>query len=185
MAIYYPTGSCSDTGTLPPYNCDPCPTKEFARIRSVALIGPDASFTDYASSSEWTTNVASGDAVVLYRVKGSYTGGETEELDGFGDNETENGNTSHTAQWRDPQPVDNVDFYNALQNFTDWKLVMKTSSKIWVVDAPCTFSVKLNIAEGIKEVVTIDVSVKWTDSVIPTPYAIPDGIFDNCYQTEP
>lgn len=183
MAVYYPYGNCSPTGVLPDYACSPCVDREFGRVRSVAFYKASSPFTDITSPSEWSTKINARNAIVIYQTSGSYDGGETEELTGFGDTEFDNGNTTHTLVFRDPNVNENNDFYNALKDTSEWICVFRTSSKIWDTAETCNVKVKTIVPDSIKEVVTYEVTVKWANSDLPVPYDTPNSIFDQCYIT--
>lgn len=178
---YYPT-ECGTTGTQVPYACSPCLTRELARIRSFALIKESylSTFTDFASSTQWSTAILSLNAIVLYKVNGEYDGGETEEIDGFGDAPFDNGNTTHTLTINDPHVLDNWDFYDYLRQTGEWVPVVKTATSIWVFNEPANIKVKMPIQNDINAVVTQQLTVKVVQDSLPVPYAIPTGIFDRC-----
>jgi hypothetical protein len=136
-----------------------------------------------ASVSEWTTKIGTGDARVLWQVNGTVSDVSTEQLPGFGDVEFENGSTSWTAAIKDPNVIENTDFYNALKLSSEWVLVYKTSSQIWDTGEISNISVKPVVSENLKDVVYYEVSFKWVNDDLPTPYAIPYGIFDRCFTT--
>ena len=181
MAVYYPYGNCSPTGVLPPYACSPCTDREYARIRSIAFYKESSPFTNIASAAEWTTKINAGNAIIIYKTSGSYDGGETEELPGFGDNEFDNGNTTHSLTFRDAQVFENADFYDSLKNQTEWVAVYRTSSKIWNTGETCNIKVKTIVSDNIKEVVVNEVMVKWVNPTLPKPYTTPDSIFNTCF----
>lgn len=181
MSVYYPTGC--EAGELPLYNCNPCLTREYGRIRGVALYR--GTFSDPSNPTEWTTKIDAGDARVIWQTQGSYDGGVTEELVGYGNAATANGNTTHTATFFDPNYFENCDFYNSLKSQTDWKFAYLTENYLHLSDAVATFSPKNAVADDIKSEVRWEVPVKWTNSENPCPVAIPAGIFSECFVALP
>jgi hypothetical protein len=181
MSVYYPTGNCGTSGTLPAYSCSPCANREYARMRSIAIYKASSPFVNINSPAEWATKIAAGDARVLWQVSGALSDVSTEQLTGFGDVEFDNGSTSWTAVVRDPNIVENTDFYDDLKLTSEWVLVYKTSSKIWDTGAPFTFTGKPVVTESLKDVLVYEGTFKWVSDTQPVPYAIPYGIFDRCY----
>lgn len=177
MAIYYPTGC--DNGDLPAYNCSPCPSFDYGRIRGVALY--KGTFSDPSNPVEWNTKLAAGDARVIWQTRGSYDGGTTSELTGFGDNATINGNTTHTATFFDPNYFENCDFYNSLREQTDWKFAFRTQNYLHLSGNAATFSPKNAIADDDQSIVVWEVPVKWVNNDSSCPVALPAGIFTSCY----
>jgi len=183
MSNYYPTSDCAG-GAVPDYTCNPCPDYEYARIRSIALIKMsyiDTVLAAPTSPAVWATGVDNGDVVVIYKTQGNYDGGATAELTGFGDDTTFNGNTTHTLVYRDPNTVDNCDFYNAIRGSSDYTLAFRTSSKIWFAETSVTLTPKNVVADDINSVLAWEVSCKWTNNDSPCPYTTPDNIFDTCF----
>jgi hypothetical protein len=186
MSIYYPTSSCGG-GAIPDYYCNPCLDSsviEYGRVRSIALIKNTYIATILAnptSSSVWATAVSAGNAIVLYKTQGSYDGGTTAELTGYGDSITYNGNTTHTLIFKDPFSADNCDFYNAIRNSTDYTIAFRTSSKLWFAEKPVTFTPKNVVADDISTPMAWEVTCKWTNANSPCGYTTPTGIFDTCY----
>ena len=183
MSIYYPSGNCGGTGSLPVYSCSPCPTFEYGRIRSIALIKTSFTILNPSSPTEWNSGIASGDIRIIWETQGSYDGGSTSELAGFGDRETTNGGTKHTLTWKDPNYKDNADFYNTLRDLSEWTIAYRTSNSIHMVNEPCTFTPKNDVADDTKSNVVWNVMAVWSSPLSPIPYDIPAGIFTNCYVT--
>ena len=186
MSIYYPTSSCGG-GSIPDYYCNPCLDSsviEYGRIRSIALIKNTYINTVLAnptSSSVWSTGVNAANIIVIYQTQGSYDGGTTAELTGFGDSITYNGNTTHTLVYKDPFAADNCDFYNAIRSSTDYTIAFRTSTKVWFAETPVTFTPKNAVADDLGSAMAWEVTCKWTNSNSPCGYDTPAGIFDECY----
>ena len=182
MATYYYQSGC-DGAPQTPYACSGCLTRELARVRSIAFVKDSYLATllaDPTSGTVWSAGITSLNIIVLYKVNGEYDGGETEEIDGFGDSPFDNGNTTHTMTINDPHVADNWDFYNYIRQTSDWIPVLKTSTKIWLFEEPANIKVKMPIANDIKAVVTNQLVIKVVQDGLPVPYTIPAGIFDSC-----
>ena len=180
MSVYYPASNCGG-GAIPQYTCNPCPTYEYSRIRSIAYVKNTFSFTDPEDPTEWNTGLSNGEIFVLWATSGNYDGGQAVELVGFGDSEFVNGGISHVLTYKDPNTTANCDFYNAIKDSTDYTVWFRTSTKIWEAGAPVTITPKMPVADDLKAVLTYEVTLKWQNSNLPCPYEIPDGIFSECY----
>lgn len=183
MSIYYPSSDCS-AGAVPDYTCNPCPTYEYGRIRSIALIKSsylDTLLADPTNTTLWTTGVDNGSVVIIYKTQGTYDGGSTTELTGFGDAATFNGNTTHTLTYKDPNYSDNCDFYNAIKDSQEYTIAYRTSSKVHFSDAPVTLTPKNPVQDDINAVQVWEVQAKWTNPSAPCPYNYPSAVFDTCF----
>lgn len=186
MSVYYPSSSCGG-GAIPNYYCNPCLDStviEYGRVRSVAFVKNTYISTILANPSStavWTTAVNSGNAIVLYQTRGSYDGGNTTMITGFADSIEFNGTRTHTLTYTDPFVAENVDFYNAIQNSTDYTMVWRTSSKIWFAEKPVTITPKNAVADDIASTMVFEVTCKWTNANSPYGYTTPAAIFDRCY----
>ena len=185
MGYYIPSSNCSGT-TVPDYDCNDCPSIEYGRIRSVAFIKKTYFSTLIASptsTSVWLTGIQNGTIIVLARTSGSYDGGATSELVGFGDDATMNGNTTHSAEVMDANYKTNCDFWNAIRNSSEYTLAFRTSSMVhFAGTAGPTVTITPNnpVADDINSVVGWKAKLKWTNSDSPCAYTKPTGIFDNC-----
>lgn len=180
MSYYIPSGQCGDEVNVPRYACTDCGERDFARVRHVAYFDENYEFSDIESFAEWNTLLNAGQAEVIRNVLGSYDGGETEEIGGFGDVEFDNGNTTHVLTFKDPNYKDNRDFYNALKNKKDKKFVWTTQNNMFVANTPANISVKIPIAESIKDIVVAEVTIKWVQSDLPLIYTRATDLFDEC-----
>lgn len=180
MSVYYPSSNCGG-GTIPAYSCNPCPTLEFGRVRSIAFIKNTFAFVDPTSSTEWDAGILSGDIIVIWQTSGSYDGGTTQELPGFGDSSFTNGSTAHVLTFKDPNYKENCDFYNSIKSSSDYSAAFRTSSQIHFTNAPVTITPKNPVADDDKTIVTWEATLKWTNNDLPCPYTTPAGIFDRCY----
>lgn len=180
MALYYPESTCGG-GAIPSYACNPCPTFEYGRVRSIAFIKNTFAFVDPTSSTEWTAGIANGNIIVIWKTQGSYDGGSTQELTGFGDQISVNGNTTHILTVKDPNYKDNCDFYNSIKSSSDYTVAFRTSSQVHFANAPVTITPKNAVADDINSVVTWEAVIKWTNPDSPCPFTTPAGIFDKCY----
>jgi len=186
MSIYYPSSNCGG-GSIPAYYCNPCLDSsviEYGRVRSIALIKNtyiNTLLANPTSSSVWSTGINNADVIVIYQTQGTYDGGTTAELTGFGDSVTYNGNTTHILTYKDPFAADNCDFYNAIRNTTDYTIAFRTSTKVWFAESPVTFTPKNPVADDVQSAMAWEVQCKWQNADSPCGYDTPAGIFDNCY----
>lgn len=184
MGYYVNTSSCGG-GTQPSYTCNNCPTIEYGRIRSAFLVKRSYYSTLLASittASAWTTGVSSADIIMIPQTQGSYDGGAVQELTGFGDSATMNGNTTHTAEFTDVNYADNCDFWNAIRDSREYIFGYRTSSMVHIPSsgAVATITPKNTVADDINSVVGWKVTAKWTDPDSPCGYTTPTTVFTQC-----
>lgn len=185
MSVYYPSDSgCGTGGVVPTYSCNPCPAYEYGRIRSAAFIKISylgALLIDPTNPTIWTTGVDNLDIIPIWQTQGSYDGGTTSELAGFGDSEFVNGGTSHILNFKDPNYLENCDFYNQIKYSSEYTVAFRTSSAVHIAQAPVNITPKNPVADDLKSNVVWDVTVKWQYADSPCPFTTPAGIFDRCY----
>lgn len=182
MSYYLPSGSCGG-GSQPDYSCGACITTEHGRIRSIAIIKTSYVATVMAapsSNSTWTTGLSSGNLFALYATQGSYDGGSTTELTGFGNQATLNGNTTHTLTFKDPFYGENCDFYNSIRDSSEYTIAYVTENYVHFAETTVTFSPKNPVQDDINSVLTWEVQCKWTNPDSPCAYEKPSTFFDTC-----
>lgn len=182
MAYYLPTGDCGG-GVQPDYTCGACITTEHGRIRHIAIIKKTYVATvknNPSLDSTWTTGLSTANLYMIPSTQGTYDGGSTTELTGFGNQATLNGNTTHTLTYKDPFYADNCDFYNALRNSSEYTIAYVTENYVHFADETVTFSPKNPVADDINSVITWEVQCKWTNPDSPCPYTKPSTFFENC-----
>lgn len=177
---YYPSG-CGGSNSLTAYNCNPCLVLEKGRVSAVAIIKNSFAFVNPSSAAEWTAGIANGNIVVIWQTQGSYDGGSTTEQPGFGRSATSNGGTDHTLIFKDPNYLENPDFYNDLRNISDRTIAFCTETAVHIVNAPVTFTPKNPVQDDVNSIVTWEVQAKWSADDSPVPYTQPNGIFESCY----
>lgn len=182
---YYPNTQCGPSQSFVPYACSPCPVKEAARVSSWALLEESLIATfDFSSPSDWATAIANNQAFVYWQVNGEYDGGTTEKVDGYGRNALENGNTTHVITVFDRNVIGNVDHWNYVKSRTDLVPVIITDTRLWAFTEPANIEVKMPIANDLKAFVQHNVILTLVQNDLPLDYAIPAGIFTQCYIQE-
>lgn len=182
MSYYVPSSTC-DGVSQPDYSCTPCITTEHGRIRKLAIIKVSYVATVMAApenDSTWTTGLSTGNLFILSQLQGSYDGGSTTELTGFGDQATTNGNTTHTLTFKDPNYSENCDFYNAIRNSSDYTIAYVTENFVHFAEEAVTFTPKNPVQDDINSIVTWEVQCKWTNPDSPCPYTKPTTAFESC-----
>lgn len=185
MGYYIDTSACGGTA-LPYYTCSACPDTEYGRIRSFFLVKRtyyDTLVSTITTASTWTTAISAGNVIMFPLAQGSYDGGSIQELTGFGDFATMNGNTTHSATVKDINYSSNCDFWNAIRDSREYIFGYRTSSKIHIPSsssAVATITPKNPVSDDINSVVAWEVLFKWTDPNSPCDYTTPASIFDQC-----
>lgn len=170
------TYSCE---TIPSYNQIACNQSEMARVRSIALVKNGVTFINPSSESEWAAKVASGDAIVIREIRGSYDGGQPVEGAGFGSQVVRILNKNHAVSVTDPRAVDNIGFWNVMQrqayNYTLWLL---SENYVWNTKGTPSIAPTMPIPEDITQEVNIVTAIKWQYEELPTPFAKPNDYLD-------
>lgn len=147
----------------------------------MALYKKSSPFVNMADAAEWNTKIDAGDVRIIYGITGSFAAGDPEQLTGFGEQEFENGQATNEITWRDPNVIQDNDFYNALPRTNEWVMVFKTENYIWDCHNVASFKTRPIVTDNIKEVVVYEAIGSYPDDDLPTPYAVPAGIFEPCY----
>jgi hypothetical protein len=179
--IYYPTGC--DTG-IPAHYCNPCDALEHGRVRSVAFISSNFTFTDPSDPTEWQAGIDSGEIRIIPEVLGSFDGVTAVEETGFGDLSTRLTAYDFVLTYKDPNYKDNCAFYNAMKQSRNWRIAFRTENLVHLSDVSAQAIPKNPITEELTSVVSWEVEVKWTQPDIHCPYDVPAGIFD-CFALVP
>lgn len=177
-SIYYPEGC--DTA-VPPHHCDPCAPIEHGRVRSVAFIKQSFEFTDPTDPNEWTTGIENGDIVVIPEVLGSFDGGAPVEAPGYGDQETKITGYNFSLLFKDPNYLENADFYNAIKRSRNYKIAYRTETQTHISTNTVTVLPKNPVAEELTSEVVWDVEVKFSQGDLPEPFNTPAGTFAQCF----
>lgn len=178
--IYYPSTCESE---IPSHYCNPCPTPEHGRIRSVAFIAKDFAFTDPSDPNEWTTGITNKDIIVIPQVNGTFDGGSEVEVPGYGDQQTKLTGFNYQLTYNDPDYKHNCDFYNAIKWSRNYKMAYRTETQVHLVDVGVQVIPKNPVTEETTSEVVWNVLVKWSSGETPCPYDAPPAIFD-CFAYE-
>ena len=173
-SLFYPEGCDADLGS---HVCDPCPTKELGRVRGVAFIRNDYTFTDYEDTAQWETGILSGQIFVIPETNGTYDGGTPTYSTGFGDADQSYDSSTFKLVIKDPNFLGNRAFYNALKKSRNYRVAWRSQTILQISDVACTAVGKAPIADDIKSVRTRDVEITFTQSDDPAEYTMPDGVF--------
>lgn len=177
--IYYP--GC-DTDELPFYVCDPCGGREKARIRSGGFV-TDAYYATLAADPTdpevWRTGIESEDIVIIPKVVGSLDAPDPITGPGYADEVEEVLGRDYTLAFRDPNYVDNCNFYNTLKTKKGiYHAIYRTQTRTHITPETVTIDTRAPIDEAIENNVEWNVSAKWRSDVQPCPFLTPEGIFE-------
>ena len=175
MSIYYP--GCDETITAP--ICSDCPEKELAGIRSLFFVHVGFSFTDISDPTEWETGICDEDIYVFPRTRGSLEMSE-QMSEGFGDIPEDLDGYDFTISVKDPNYLDNCDFWNSIKRSLAYRVGYRTETKIYLSDKAAVIVPKAPIAEDLKTKVVWEIVAKFTQEDIPCPLTMPVGIFEKC-----
>ena len=172
MSIY------TDCYAIPDYVADDCGDIENGRVRHLILKKKTATITDPSSVSEWQGLIASGDALVIKNVRGSYDGGVVVESTGFGDSPAMLTGRNHVLTYMDYTVKSNVSFYNEFAKASNnYNVFFATESLIWGQSTGIQLASTLPITDNLQEGINFNVTVKWAEMEMPTPYNSPSALF--------
>lgn len=175
--VYYPSGCDAAVGD---HYCNPCEAKEHARVRSVAFISNDFTFTDPTSPTQWAAGIAAKKILVIPETNGTFDGGSEVLSPGYGDQVEQLTGYDFQLTYDDPNYKLNADFYNAMKRSRNWRFAYRTETQTHLVNVRVQTIPKNPVTENVTDEVKWVVLVKWSDSDLPIPYNTPSGIF-TCY----
>lgn len=172
MSLY-----CEDP--VPIYEEDLCES-EPGRIIAVAYLRTDATITDYTSAAQWAADVAAGRAAVIRNVRGEKPKSSQTEVDGFGREDVRTTGRKHNIVYESPDVIDNVDYYNAMNFNSSYRVAYYTQSgHVWVVEeAIANVDADYVILSAIDSDILWNVEVKWSSKALALPYVAPASIFE-------
>lgn len=176
--IYYPSGCDTEIGD---HLCNDCEDAEHARVRSIAFVKKTKVFADISNPVEWQAAIAAKDVIVIPKVRGTFDGGSETEGPGYGDQETKLLGYNFVLTYQDPNYKQNASFYNALKRSSNYYLVYRTETQVHSSDVAVQVIPKNPVTEPTTDEVTWAVTVKWSNSDVPTPHDEPAGIFSQCF----
>lgn len=180
---YYPSACETSIGS---HDCDPCPSREHGRIRGVGYINEDYYSTiaaDPLNSSLWTAGLDLGTLGIINipEVEGESAEPAEQVRTGFGDVKDFLLSFDWSISYRDPNFLDNCDFYNSMNNTRGvYYFYYRTETQTYITDQPVTVIAKQIIENDINSLVLWKVDVKWSSLNIPCNYtSVP--ILDRCW----
>lgn len=181
MAGYYNT--CDDVLTT--YFCDPCATKEFARISNVAFIKNSYYDTLAAAPTDgslWTDGInLDFDIILIPDVHGELPAASEIVGTGYGRAVEELISFDRSVTFFDRRYAENCDFYNLIQELNTYHLAYFTETLGHITEIPVTIIPKVVAPDDIGAYVEYQVLVKWRKKTNPCPFVTPAGLFTNCY----
>lgn len=168
------------TSSIPFHACDPCQDVEQARIRSVAFVNSSFIATLLASPSStdvWENGIDDSLIIVIPDTNGSFDGGTPVEGPGFGSSPTKYMGSEFVLTYRDPNYVDNCDFYSAIQRSSSYHVAYVTETQVHISENTVTILPKAPITDSLTDMVLWEVTVKFQQFATPCPNDKPAGIF--------
>lgn len=179
MSIYYL--GC-DKPVVDPV-CSDCPEKENGDIRSAFLVKRGFAFADITDPNEWTTGIQNKDIYIFPHTKGSL---EVEEQvsEGFGDTLETVDSYFFTLNIMDPNYKGNFGFWNSVQGSKGWKVGYRTESYVHISEKSATIIAKAPVEEGKQSRVMWNIITKWEQDGPVEPFALPEGVFEACFEVQ-
>lgn len=170
---YYPASCVTEVGE---HSCDACPTNEHGRIRGVGFIHSSYYSTiaaDPLNSSLWTTGLDAGAAGIinLPETEGEMATPSPVTRTGFGDTSEFLIGFDFEVTFRDPNYIDNCDFWNSLNNARGlYYFYYRTETQTYISDKPVTIVAAPQIENDDQSLVLWNVSAKWRSLNVPCNY---------------
>ena len=171
MSIY--TYGCP---TPPNPLCGKCAQLERGRIRGIAFVNQNYTFTNISNPVEWNNIIGSGLAFVVPETSGSLTVSEVTS-DGIGNAPTTIDAYQYSLDVHDLQ-LGNIQFYNAFINNPDYLCAYVTEHYVWLSGVSTTISNMTPIAADVNKHVDINVKISWYQANTIVPSQEPAGIFE-------
>lgn len=172
MAIVYK--KCVGPDGVGEYMCDPCITGEKGRVRGVAYIHKSLEEDITAESSVvgvkniesktwWETQILAGLIIVVPKTRGTYDGGTSNNVTGFGDKKEYRASKTHVVVYNDPNHTDNDEFYQSIEdNAEEFFLAWRTNAELRVsTETLMSVDAKDAVEEDVDSIVTWNVTCTW------------------------
>lgn len=176
--VYYPT--CPDED-LAEYQCDPCANREKGKVRSAAYIHTSYLATVQAnptSTAVWQTGIANETIIIIPMVIGSLDTPDPITGPGYGDDDEEILGRQFTLAFRDPNYIQNCNFYNGLKRKKgQYYVAYRTETQTHISTKTVSVDTRAPITETITDNVEWNVTNRWTDEDQPCPFDTPEEIF--------
>lgn len=179
--IYYPSDCDSQ---VPDHLCSDCDATEFGRVRSVAFIRKDFSFTDPTNPVEWANGIANKQIIIIPEVNGTFDGGKATTGDGYGDQVTKLLGYTFTLEYKDPNYAANAAFYNGILKSRNYRVAYKTETQVHLSVSTVQVIPTNPVTNKTTDEVVYDVQVLWADEFLPVPEDAPESIFE-CFNYTP
>ena len=156
-----------------------CGEIESGRIRAAVFVLAGLHISDYGDPLVWLTLISRKEAFVAHKIRGSYSI-ENVTVDGFGSDDVMKVNATHTIEYAELFNCDNEDFYEDLENSSDYRLIFITDKGM----RDSGVAVKANITAPVDEINTVlthKVTVTWTSLKPAACYAgVPPLVLRDC-----
>ena len=182
MAVYY-FGGC-DT-EVPDHICDPCADLVEGRVDGAAFLAPGFEFTNPSSHAEWAAGIANKQIRIIPEVTGSFDGGTPQTGPGFGRQATRTLGYDMSSNFRDPNYINNADFWDGMRAARGWKYVWKVDTQIHISDNAVSVTPKNPVTEDLTNPLVWDVDVTWQQKGVARPYDAPPNVFGVCINVAP
>lgn len=172
MAIVYK--KCVEDDNVPEYICDPCLTTEKGRVRGAAYIHKSLASVLEAESGTpgtknvetktwWETQILAGLIKTIPKVRGTYDGGTSNMVTGYGDITEVKANKTHVVVINDPNHKGNDDFWQGMENVaSDYLMAWRTETELRVANMPLdSIEAKDAVDEDTNSVVNWQVTNTW------------------------
>jgi hypothetical protein len=173
-SIYYPSGCDAE---IPDHQCSNCDDIEHGRVRSIAYIHNDFTFTDPTNPLQWQAGILEKKIIIIPDVNVTFDGGAETTGDGYGDQQTKLLGYNFTLEYKDPSYKNNANFYNEIKKSRNFYIAYRTETQVHFSDVTVQVIPTNPVTANTTDEVVWDVKVQWSNGDVPTPYDAPAGTF--------
>lgn len=167
-----------DCNELGGYNNIPCATPKNNKITYIAIIGTNATITDYGDSSQWLSDLNAGRIVLIKDTKGNFDGGTPTLSPGYGEQLERTTGIKHKISAMVRYVSENWEFINNLNKNIPNKGIAFVSGngatkELNVVKVACNFSTKNPVTDDLSTEKESGIEISWSSIDLPQPFAYP------------
>lgn len=180
MGYYYGNG-CNTQGGFP---CQDCPPKELGRVRSVFFVPASYTFTNISNPVEWMTNIINpGIGFILPYTNGSYSE-SAKESNSFGNIDKEVDSYEMAITGMEPGIGFTGAWWNSMSLNKTYQAGFRTQSLIYISNVAVQVIPTKKVDDDVQSRVLQGFSIKWVAGLPPVGAPMPQGIFDNCSESD-
>lgn len=168
-------------GNPPPITCEDCPEIELGGVRSIWIQKDSYTFTDITDPNEWEAAICAQNVFVFPFTNGTVAM-DPNMSDGFGNTPTALDSYTYTIDFKEPQYVKNVPFWNFVKSGNSYLVGYKTQTLLHLSLVPAQFTPMAPVAKDVKTRVNMTAKATFVqaDLIQPIAAGAAEAIFETC-----